>query len=64
MGFNLNRSFDSMNFPCSVCLNKNQDAKYCKGNCGIYNLSEMELFDLNNEVQELIESYANRGNGK
>jgi len=60
MGFNLNKSNSDMNFPCSVCLNKEQNVSLCKSECGIYNLSDMEVFDLNNEVQELIEAHANR----
>ena len=54
MAFELEARDGAYAFPCAICKNNKQEASVCRATCGIYEISNMEIFDLENSVQKLI----------
>jgi hypothetical protein len=57
MIFELDSRENDMIFPCSICKKNTQSAKVCHDTCGFYVMSNMEIFDLKNDVQKFINEY-------
>lgn len=36
-------------FPCGICKNRSKDVNHCR-NCAVYNMTNMELYDLKESV--------------